>query len=342
MIYRYKIIPRSPLITALMSDTIFGHFCWAIRYREGEDYLTDFLNSYGEGRPAPVLFSTAFLSDHLPRPTIPSMSRERIKRFVHKHFGEGKKAFFEGMSKIKAWSKIRTISIEQWLSLNDDYSDERLYERFLQNGCLADEGVFGLEVSSSNMISRVSGSVPHEGGGLFQREKLWYHKGVILDIYAEVNQDEVVDMTKWFLIDYLPESGFGADKSIGMGSLSIAQDTSFNPDKFIVQDPNARLSVSFAVFPEIEKYDSFYRLKTKFGKLGGSFATVSPTGGNPRPFKKPIMMYEPGAVFFCKDSLNDKPLLKNIHSDSRICQCGVPITLPFKIREDENHGHEAT
>gem|GEM_PF-3774590 len=39
MLCRYRVKTESPLITPLMSDTFFGHFCWAVRYREGESFL---------------------------------------------------------------------------------------------------------------------------------------------------------------------------------------------------------------------------------------------------------------------------------------------------------------
>jgi CRISPR-associated protein Csm4 len=121
---------------------------------------------------------------------------------------------------------------------------------------------------------------------------------------------------------------------VGMGVLSITKDKSFSPDSIMSNKPNARLCLSLAAFEGIEKYDSYYRLKTKFGKLGGLFATQSPTGGNPKPFKHPVLMYEPGAVFLCSQSLSDKPLLKDVHPDQRIRHCGVPITLPFRLTED--------
>lgn len=66
MLYRYKITPGSPLITPLMSDTFFGHFCWAVLYHKGEDYLSDLLDSFDNGNPAPVLFSSAFFRGICP------------------------------------------------------------------------------------------------------------------------------------------------------------------------------------------------------------------------------------------------------------------------------------
>ncbi len=341
MLYRYKIIPRSPIMTPIMSDTLFGHFCWSLLYSQGEDYLTNFLNSFGNDKPAPVLFSSAFQTGYLPRPDFPPLRRDRVRQFVNKHYGEKKNEQYTGLSTIKDWSKIRFVSLRQWQNLKDDYSDERLYGEFVSEDVRKGKPIYELEVSASNIINRISGSVEQEGGGLFQREKIWYLEGVELDLYVEVNDDEMSGLAKWFLTEYLPEHGFGADKSTGMGSLSISPDESFEPDMFHVDNFNALMSLSMVSFLGMEKYDAFYRLKTKFGKLGGSFAASSPTGGNPRPFKKPILMYEPGAIFFTTENLNNKPLLGDIHSDSRIRHCGIPITLPFKTREDTRYAKSA-
>lgn len=341
MLYRYKIKPRSPLITPLMSDTFFGHFCWALLYQEGEEFLLNFLSSFENGNPAQVIFSSAFLTGHLPRPTLPSLKMEKVRKFIEKKYGNGRQEMFEGFSNIKKWRKRRFITLEQWSNLNRNYSEEKVYEYFKAEKQTEEEQFLKIEVTASNIISRISGTVPHEGGGLFQREKIWYYVGTELDIYVEVNDKEIEPFVRWFFLDYLPKNGFGADKSTGMGSLSIDIDESFNPDAFEVENPNARLSLSLASFPSIETYDAFYRLKTKFGKLGGNFAFSSPTGGNPKPFKNPILMYEPGAVFLCSESLSDKRLLDNVHSDNRIRHCGVPITLPFNLREVESYANAA-
>lgn len=341
MLYRYKIKPRSPIMTPIMSDTLFGHFCWSLLYSRGEKYLKDFLDSFGSYKPAPLLFSSAFLSGYLPRPDLIPLKRNQVKKFIYKHFGEKKNEQYKGLSTIKDWNKIRLVSLKQWYFLKDDYSDERLYEGFASEDLKKGESIFELEVSASNIINRISGVVEQEGGGLFQREKIWYHKGIELDLYVEINDDEMTDIVKWFLTEYLSEHGYGADKSTGMGSLSISSDKSFDPEMLYVDDVNALLSLSMVAFRGMEEYDALYRLKTKFGKLGGSFAVSSPTGGNPRPFKKPILMYEPGAVFFNTESLNNRSLLDNVHSDNRIRHCGIPVTLPFKTREDTRYAKSA-
>lgn len=334
MLFRYNLEPKSPIMTPLMSDTIFGHFCWAVLYKNGDNYLETLLDSYDKEKPAPVLFSSAVLSGFLPRPALPPLNRDTVKKFVNKHYGTDQVSLFNGVSEIKRWNGVSTLSLVQWTELKNDYSDLRLYELFKSDGKNEDSETFVKEVSASNFINRITGTVDQEGGGLFQREKWWYHQGIRLDLYVEINDESLNDIVKWFLLDYLPEYGFGADKSIGMGSLDISFDDDFEPEIFQVNDANARLSLSAASFPDMGKYKVFYRLMTKFGKLGGSFAVSSPTGGNPKPFKKPILMYEPGAVFLTNKNPNTNPLLKNVHSDERVRHCGIPVTIPFKIREE--------
>ncbi len=337
MLYRYIVTPKSPLLTELMSDALFGHFCWALKYREGESYLEDFLESHDDDGPAPVLFSSAFVKGTLPRPVLPPPPREELDEFIRDRFGNDKKSRFEGLVAVKSWKKRLCVETGQWLRLRYDYSDLKLYSYFADEYGKEPEKPFIADVTQSNTVNRISGAV-EEGGGLFRREKIWHLQP--LDLYVELDDsrtDEFKPLVDWFLLENLPDTGFGADKSAGLGYLSIKPDDDFHPAVFSVQGNNARMSIALAAFPGMADENAFYRLKVKFGKLGGDWAFSSPTGGNPRPFKKPVLMYEPGAVFLRKDGLANRPLLKNVHSDERIRHCGVPMTLPFTSREASIH-----
>jgi CRISPR-associated protein Csm4 len=317
---------------------MFGHFCWAIRYQDGEDPLARFLKGYDADLPAPVLFSSAFLSGYIPRPTLPPLGREQAQEFVKKHFGTDKASIFEGLTKIKSWGKLRLIKINHWKAIKDSYNDEMLYELLL-NEDTSDDGKKDIvfELSAHNMISRETGSVPSEGGGLFTREKMWYDLDISLDLYVLINDATMKALVDNFLTQYLPQNGFGADKSLGMGVLDISRDMDFNAGDFELLSANALMTLSLAAFPGMGDYQTFYRLKTKFGKLGGDFSVISPTGGDTRPFKQPVLMYEEGAVFLGNHVLDTMPLLSGVHSDIRIRHCGIPVTVPLTIKEDLYH-----
>ncbi|MDL1987971.1 MAG: hypothetical protein LWX08_10015 [Deltaproteobacteria bacterium] len=346
MLCRYSVYPLSPIMTPLMSDTFFGHFCWALVYENGEKYVENFLDSYNEEKAAPVLFSSAFVSGYLPRPALPLPKRKEIRKFVDEKFVSfedksfnnlnAKQRRFKGMEAVKAWNKIRFIEEKDWLQLKNSYSEALLYEIFYKKfiaGTLQ-AGVMENEIFASNTVNRISGTVDEETGGLFQREKQWYYENTKLDLYVETGSKEFAPVVDWFLTKHLPSYGFGKDKTVGMGCLKICKDKSFNSDIFNVSDANAAVTLSMTAFDKIMEYRSYYRLMTKFGKLGGSYAFSSPTGGKTRPFKKPVMMMEPGSIFFTSERLNNKPLLKDVHSDKNIRHAGVPLTLPLKTRKD--------
>jgi CRISPR-associated protein Csm4 len=197
-----------------------------------------------------------------------------------------------------------------------------------------DEGTEPVEeITQSNVINRLTDSVSQEGG-LFTRTRSWYPKDSVLEFYAVVNDPALLPVTEKVLTEYIPGTGFGADKSVGMGRLSVERDTSFVPSILDCPDANAWLVLSMAAFDGLERHEAYYRLKTKYGKLGGGFAAASPTGGDPRPFKKPVLMYEPGAVVVTTQALDEADLLRGVHTDGRICHCGIPLSIPFRwVRE---------
>ncbi|MBF0412092.1 MAG: hypothetical protein HQK70_05195 [Desulfamplus sp.] len=338
MLLKYKIKPISPVITPFMSDTFFGHFCWALSFNKGESSLTDFLALYEDDKIAPVIFSSAFPAGFLPRPVLPPLSRKKAQDFIEKNMlkkdnnGDNKEQMFEARSQMKKWNKSQFISLEHWSEIKDNYSESALISIFHRENSKNSNFITNPnkhiknEVSASNVINRMTGAVD-ASGGLFVREKRWYPENAALDIYVEVNQPEFESDVEWFLTKFLPANGFGADKNIGMGTLEICRDREFQESSIMAIKPNAKMALSLSAFDGMEKYSSFYRLKTKFGRLGGTYAVSSPTGGNPRPFKKPILMYEPGALFFTDNDLNRERLLKGVHTDEKIRHCGLPVTV---------------
>ena len=70
-LYRLRLQPLSDFGTPLVGDTLFGHLCWALRWRLGETGLTALLEGYAEGRPFAVL-SDALPVGQVPRPSLPA------------------------------------------------------------------------------------------------------------------------------------------------------------------------------------------------------------------------------------------------------------------------------
>ncbi len=350
MLARYRITPISPLMTPMMSDTIFGHFCWALEQRRGAAHLEAFLASFDGESKAPVLFSSAFPAEHLPRPVLPPPTEGERRELVENYFLRGtmgnkdnaseKQLLLNGWTILKAWRRRRLISLEDWLALKDGYSELGFLERLANRQEPMEEIPQTINtVETSNTISRASGQVTEESGGLFVREKQWFTDGAQLDLYVAVNEADLVDDVEWFLCNYLPQNGFGKDKSIGMGALSIVRDTAFDETLFDTPGANAQLALSLTAFDGMGALPARYDLCTKFGKLGGTFAVCGPEGGNPRPFKKPLLMIQPGGVFFTLKPLDKASLLADVHSDARIRHCGIPVTVPLIVKEVERYVH---
>lgn len=333
MLLRYKVRVLSPLETPLMSDTIFGHFCWGLRYTQGERVLEDFLAAFGGGRRAPVLFSSAFPAGMIPRPEIPPPERRLIVEFARQKSGGDKGSLLKELDKARSILRRGYIPLAAWQKMKVGFSWSSMLSNLWQEAADAEDMEPVEEVSQGNVISRITDTVAPEGG-LFTRARSWYPKDAALEFYAAFNDQALVAAAERILLDYIPATGFGADKSVGMGRLAVERDASFDPSSLDCADPNARLLLSMAAFDGLERHEAYYRLKTKYGKLGGGFAAASPTGGDPRPFKKPVLMYEPGAVVVTPDALDSADLLRDVHTDGRIRHCGIPLSIPFRwVRE---------
>lgn len=333
MLLRYKVRVLSPLETPLMSDTIFGHFCWGLRYLEGERFLEDFLGAFGGGRRAPVLFSSAFPAGMIPRPEIPPPARSLIVEFARQKAGADQVRLLNALDRARSILRRSYIPLSAWQKIKEGLSWSSMLSLLWEKAADAEETEPIEEVTQSNVISRITHSVSAEGG-LFTRARSWYPKDAALEFYAAFNEPDLIAVAEKILLDYIPGTGFGADKSVGMGRLSVERDSSFDPSSFDCPGANARLLLSMAAFDGLERHEAYYRLKTKYGKLGGGFAAASPTGGDPRPFKKPILMFEPGAVVVTPEALDAADLLRGVHTDGRIRHCGIPLSIPFRwVRE---------
>jgi CRISPR-associated protein Csm4 len=316
MLLRYKIKVLSSLRTYPQADTIFGHICWGMKYLKGEEYLEDFLDQY-EDEDIPLLVSDAFPEKHLPRPLLPPLKHKEIDNMA-------RESKFEFMKRLKGIKKEKCISISLWKEIKSQVSERNLTIKLL---ALRENEFFKKEITAHNTINRNTNTVLKEGGLYFTTD-VWFNKG--MDIYVKFRDDDIKRLWECIWKEYIEKAGFGKDKSTGKGEIKIDIDGSFDSNIFDVEDYNCLMSLSGVAFQRWpENLNASYRLRTKYGKLGGDFAIEG------SPFKKPVIMMEPGAVFYdVKDiSLKDQ-LLKNIHTDSRIRHYGLPLTIPLRVRNE--------
>ena len=321
MFLRYKIKMLSSLRTYPQSDTIFGHICWGVRYLKGEEYLKDFLEQY-EDDDVPLLISDAFPEGCLPRPLLPPLKYEEIDNMARES-GEIK---FEFMNRLKGIKKEKWIPVSLWKEIKSEASEKQITMKLLKKG-EKEKDKEKYEITAHNTISRNTNTTLEEGGLYFTTD-VWFNKG--MDIYVKFRDDEVKRLWEYIWKEYIEKTGFGKDKFTGKGEIKIDIDSSFDANVFDVEDYNCLMSLSGVAFQRWpENLNASYKLRTKYGKLGGDFAIR----GN--PFKKPVIMMEPGAIFYgIKDISLKGQLLKNIHTDSRIRHYGLPLTIPLRIRNE--------
>lgn len=235
-LYRISIRLKSPLVTALKGDTIWGHFVWGISNHEGDEDVEKFLSECKTENP-PLIVSSAFPKGSLCKP-IPE---------VKEH----------GDLSIEKYSEIKSLKKIKYVNATAYFSDKI--------GSEPESKIFETQSSMHNSINRFLNTV--EEGGLYSSDEMWSKDGKNdFDIYilSSYSAERVTELAGWAF-----ENGFGADSSVGKGCIEIiGKAEKIEPSK----KGNKYLALAPFVSDENVKNlraDTFIRS----GKIGGAFAT---------------------------------------------------------------------
>lgn len=296
--YRIILTPTSPLGTPLHSDTLFGHVCWAIRYTGGVTALSEFLDLC---REKVFVLSDGMPEGFLPRPICMPLSRRRERELVTRHFGETR---IEGFCQLKRLRKTRLIPESVFRFLRDNFSEESLLDQLLT----------GIEPSprwetvrqAHNRINRLTGRTPDEGGLYFSEAEVYKaeHKqeNNRLCVFAATDFIERSELRR--LMEYIGTSGYGKDASTGKGQFEVSD--LLDARDLFANEGTRRMSLSRGLLTETME-EPLYRLFTKYGRLGGERA-----GTDQGPFKRPVVLTEPGATFVSDDPFPGE-LVADVH-----------------------------
>jgi CRISPR-associated protein Csm4 len=257
---------KSSFSTPLRSDVIFGHICWRMVEKYGQNKLVSFLNDMIE-KPI-FLVSDGFPDNYLPR----SLDGDQHED------GTNKSEKISLMKRIKKEKKI-LLSKPKNNNCIDWQNAEIDVEKF----------IFLQDTIIHNVIDRDNNLVIE--GGIFDEEI--YKSNSCWNIYINVLDDnKYEDYEIDQLLINVFEIGYGRKKSIGKGSFEASWDGNF---KFFAENNSMRkLLISHCVLSEKEKdvllNNSMYRIETKYGKLGEIYANCT------NPFKKPLIQLKPGSV----------------------------------------------
>jgi len=175
-------------------------------------------------------------------------------------------------------------------------------------------------------INRLTGTTSKEGPNLYDEATTFFKEDSQFESYLNTKYFTKDELEKYF--NFIQECGFGKNKYTGKGHFEITIEEYEPP---VVEKPNAYLVLSNCVPAEDDPKKVYYNGFTKFGKLGGSYATKE------SPFKYPIFMFKPGSVF-----IYEKPptgtLLKNIHPkpELNIVHNAYCYSIPFHWEGGEN------
>ena len=333
----YKITwkPLSGFSTQLDSDTIFGHFCWALNYlyEDNQKKLKELLMEL-EKRPALIL-SSAFPSGKLPKPVY-LLSQNIIAKIWQKLKEESpppnkidEKLLYSFNKKVK---KNRFIERDSLKQKSYQYDPQEFYylnmkkelHKYLKSITEPDEeeekSVSTLEFH--NRIDRLTGTtIP--SGDVFVSTIHFYNKE--MESYMDTDLYELEELQNIFnLISML---GFGKDKHTGKGRFEIKVEPF---DWGECPQCNAYLNLSNMIPAESDPPKAFYESKTKFAKVGGDFALEE------TPFKYPLYIIQPGAVFFVQEGYSSPKgsLIHNVHRNPEVVQNLYSYNLPIFIKEE--------
>lgn len=293
-IYRLTIEPHGSFRTPLQSDTIFGHLLWAWRYTaktEGEPALAGLLDRYRTEEP-PFLVSAGFPEDTLPAPVLAepatppkaSIANQVVADLLRKVAGE-----------------LDYLPLESWRNLAPALSAEKLQteresvRRDMQDKKLPDYRHWQKDRPiTRTAIDRITGSARE--GQLFVAEETFYgrldnfeYRPARFDIWHKLTDEKLLPrlIESWQWIEH---NGFGKRKSTGHGAFRIIGTLEPADDVLPQVDrPNAFVSLSAWVPKRGDPTQVTYRTRVKRGKLAEQYAL-------PSPWKKPLLMLEPGAV----------------------------------------------
>lgn len=275
--FKLMLRPESAFGTPLAGDTLFGHLCWALRWRLGETGLTTLLDGYTAGRPFAVL-SDALPADLLPRPSLPGARLQRT---------------LDPASR-KADKRLAWLPAEQAaLPLTD----------WLYSACeLPEHQTTRTEVRTQNTIHRLTGTT---GTGPFaprQVERTAHAPASQLTVYAVLDTERLAPETFAQVLADIGLNGYGRDASTGLGKFTLVGLSAPHAWPIPPQARHALTLAPCAPVPDLlDAADCFYQPLTRFGRHGSLHAL----GG--QPFKRPLLLLRTGAVLALREVTGGPP-----------------------------------
>ena len=263
---------KSPLGSLLLSDTIFGHFCWEYLDIFGEDKLKEVLEDF-ESNPF-IVFSDGFVKDTLPMPFLKPKSLKEMKEYFLRC--DKKSDYY---SEVKNLKKARFVGVDFLKNLKSDLELFALYDYIHKPKTKTAHFI-------KNSVNRITNTVQE---GLYSTAETFY--GEPVDIYVKYDDGRIDKGTIEEVFKSIGRFGFGRDKSTGKGRFEVIE-VKDEPEILVRKSTKTFISLSSGA-PDKYCEILYGKTFTKFGKHGRG-----PILKN--PFKNPVVLFKSGSVFSFK------------------------------------------
>ena len=344
---------HSALGTLLSADTLFGHLCWALRYRDGEKALDDFLAGYATAAP-PLLLGEPYPVGFWQMPTLPRPRPAQEKQLLQIIQNTDKDVLVANLPDCAAAGRIQgrrptvvdAFDILKWLytlrwlpddvlvQTRDNMSSAAILNWFLAKGC-GQPNMPTETVVPHNTINRLTGTTGDAGSFFFTRE-LHINRAEPPVFHLLAGSDRYDAGQIAGLMTAALQSGYGKYKSRGKGHVTV--ETVVPTPLPQAQEPNAVMLLAACAPAADDPTDGYWTLATKHGKLGGHWAVGPHPSGKHNPYKKPLVTLTAGTIL-----KTDTPrpyygrLVEDIHPDfAEVRHYGLSPAIPVRCDFSED------
>lgn len=232
--YKINLTIDGGIMSPFQADTIFGHLCWVVAYREGVKGIQQFIEPFQKKAP-PFLISDGFPDDLFPKPLSADFCVDDLKER----------------------KELRKINFVSFGELNSLIRGEKIIPE-------AAKSPIKSFLSPHNTINRLTNSTLTEGGVYSLKEFFTSEISIYLKTISDEWKNRIVD-----LFSELSKIGYGRKKSIGKGQFSVKAVEEFG---FLqIEKADGYVSLSNFCPAEDDPTEGLYKTFVKYGKLGEEF-----------------------------------------------------------------------
>lgn len=328
--YRVTLTLRSALGTPLTADTLFGHLCWGIAYRDGTDALRAFLTAMDADEP-PLVISDPLPAGFWPMPSLPLPEPSTDERLLKQAGGTGSPAAHD---RIRGLLKRPWLPHEMWSQVAGRLDAGTIAEALLARQW-PEAPSLQTQTIPHNTVNRLTmhTSTQYEdgtsAGGLFFDEPMFPPiVGAVYDVW--VRSVDAPQRVREIFESGLA-GGYGRDAGTGKGHLTVdGVESAVLPE---VEQANAVMTLGTCAPAADDPADGAWTVDVRHGKLGGAWAG---SAGDDGVFKRPVILLARGAVF-----RTDSPrpvigrIVRGVHpTRSEVVTCGRTLTLPVRLTKE--------